>query len=176
MAVDVWDFAGRHPHHAYHPIFFSSHAVYILVHNLSEPLQALAQPCLKRRTLDMNWENPNETNMDNLLSWLVTVHGLVQVKKETGIAAQRLPCLLPQVFIVGTHADKPVEDIAVIKSQIQARISGTEYEKLVVPPLLSIDNTCAKMWNRMEGFLSQGPRKRKHQTGIKLPNAWPFNI
>ena len=45
------------------------------------------------------------------------------------------------MFIVGTHADKPVEDIAVIKKQIQERISGMEYERHVVRPLFCIDNT-----------------------------------
>ena len=45
------------------------------------------------------------------------------------------------MFIVGTHADKPVEDIEVIKKQIQERISGMEYEKHVVRPLFCIDNT-----------------------------------
>ena len=170
VAVDLWDFAGEHLYYASHPMFLSSRAVYILVHNLSKPLQAPAQPCVKQGTSDTYLANPNnETNLDNLLSWLVTVHGIAQVKNETDIGAQSLPYLRPPVFIVGTHAEQPVEDIAVMESQIKARISGAEYEKHVIQPLFSIDNTCSNVWNRMKRCLSQGLKKQNHQTGIKLP-------
>jgi len=169
VTMDVWDFAGQHLYYASHPMFLSSRAVYILVHDLSKPLQAPAQPCVRQGTSEIYLANPNnETNLDNLLSWLVTVHGIAQVKKETDIDAQNLPYLHPPVFIVGTHADKPAEDIAEMKSQIQARILGAEYGKHVVPPLFSIDNRCSNIWNKMKRFVSQGLKKRNHQTGIKL--------
>ena len=143
VSLDIWDFAGQHLYYASHPLFLSPQALYILVHNLSKPLHALAQPCVRQGTCDIYLENPNnETNLENLLSWLATIHSVSQVKEETDDEAQgKLPYLLPPVFIVGTHADKPFEDIAVMKSQIQKRISGKEYQKHVVRPFFSIDNT-----------------------------------
>ena len=44
VTVDLWDFAGQHLYYASHPVFLSSLAVYILVHNLSKALDAPAQP------------------------------------------------------------------------------------------------------------------------------------
>ena len=141
--MDIWDFAGQHLYYASHPIFLSQRALYILVHNLSKPLDAAAEPCMRQGSNDVKLENPNnETNMENLLSWLATVHGVALATDDPDDDAQhKLPYLRPPVFIVGTHADKPVEDIEVIKKQIQERISGMEYEKHVVRPLFCIDNT-----------------------------------
>ena len=164
VTMDVWDFAGQHLYYASHPLFLSSRAIYILVHNLSKPLYAPAEPCVRQGTLDKKLENPNnETNLENLLSWLATIHSVTQEKEETDHGAQRrLPYLRPPVLIVGTHADKPAEDIAVMKSLIQERISDKEYGKHVVQPLFSIDNTSPLI----------GPKRGTLQTGIKRTNAW----
>ena len=160
LSLDLWDFAGQHLYYAAHPIFLSSRALYILVHNLSKPLNALAEPCVRQGTHDKKLENPNnETNLENLLSWLATVHSVAQVNDETDDVAQsKLPYLRPPVFIVGTHADKPAEDIAVMKSQIQDGISGKEYEKHVVRPLICIDNTKSKStW--IKKFFQRSPQR-----------------
>jgi len=161
VSMDVWDFAGQHLYYASHPLFLSSRAIYVLVHNLSKSLCAPAQPCVRQGTCDIYLENPNkETNLENLLSWLVTIHSVTQVKVETDYGAQkRLPYLRPPVLIVGTHADKPAEDMAMMKAQIQKRISDKEYGKHVVRPLFSIDNTSSLM----------GPERGTLQTGIGVP-------
>ena len=169
--MDVWDFAGQQLYYASHPLFLSSRALYILVHNLGKPLLAQAQPCVRQGTHNIPLENPNsETNLENLLSWLTTIHSITQVKEEPGsvIGAQsRLTYLRPPVLIVGTHADKQSpRDIAETKSEIRKRISGKEYGKHVVPPLFSIDNTSSLMWNRIKRVFRQGPKEQKHQTGI----------
>ena len=143
VTLDLWDFAGQHLYYASHPVFLSSRAVYILVHNLSKPLNTPAKPCVRQGTHDVLLENPNnETNLENLLSWLVTVNRL----KTTGEgmvdnSEGTLPYLRPPVFIVGTHADKPFEDTKSMTSQIQQAMSGKEYEKHVIRPFFSIDNT-----------------------------------
>ena len=170
VSMDVWDFAGQHLYYATHPVFLSSRAIYILVHNLSKSLNAPAQPCVRQGTHDIHLDNSNdETNVENLLSWLATIHSILRVKKETCIDAQRkLSYLRPPVFIVGTHADKPFEDIAVMKSQIQKRISGNEYEKHVVRPLFSIDNTRSLHTTWIKKFFRQGTKGRTHQGGSKF--------
>ena len=169
-SLDVWDFAGQHLYYASHPLFLSSRALYILVHNLSKPLHAPAKHCVRQGSRNIPLENPiKETNLENLLSWLTTIHSITQVKEEPDIVAQsRLPYLRPPVLIVGTHADKPFEDITVMKSQIQKIISGREYGKHVVPPLFSIDNTSSLPQSLRERFFRQlrGPKETKHQTGI----------
>ena len=169
-SMDVWDFAGQHLYYASHPLFLSSRALYILVHNLSKPLHAPAKPCVRQGTQNIPLENPNnETNLENLLSWLTTIHSITQVKGEPDIGAQsRLPYLQPAVLIVGTHADKQSpQDIAEVKSEIEKRISGKEYGKHVVPPLFSIDNTSSLIRNRIKRGFRLGPKEQKHQTGIK---------
>ena len=164
--IDIWDFAGQHLYYASHPIFLSQRALYILVHNLSKPLDAAAEPCMRQGSNDVKLENPNnETNMENLLSWLATVHSVALATDDTNDDAQhKLPYLRPPVFIVGTHADKPIEDIAVIKKQIQERISGMEYEKHVVRPLFCIDNT--ERPNLIKEFIQKFQKQiGKHKTG-----------
>ena len=173
--MDIWDFAGQHLYYASHPIFLSQRALYILVHNLSKPLDAAAEPCMRQGSNVVKLENPNnDTNMENLLSWLATVHGVALATDYPDDDAQhKLPYLCPPVFIVGTHADKPVEDIAVIKNQIQERISGMEYEKHVVRPLFCIDNTerpnlidNSQGQNLIKKFIQKIRKQReKHKTG-----------
>ena len=175
VTVDIWDFAGQHLYYASHPVFLSQRALYILVHNLSKPLDVKAEPCMRQGSTDVKLENPNnETNMENLLSWLATVHGVALATDDPDDDAQRrLPYLRPPVFIVGTHADKPVEDIAVIKKQIQERISGMEYEKHVVRPLFCIDNTQrpnlienTQEQNLLKKFIQNIQKQiKKHKTG-----------
>ena len=171
VSMDVWDFAGQQLYYASHPLFLSSRALYILVHDLNKPLHALAQPCVRQGTWDIPLKNPkNETNLENLLSWLATIHSITQAKEENDYCAQSsVNYLRPPVLIVGTHADKQSpEDIAKIKSEVQKRISGKEYGKHVVPPLFSIDNASSLIWNRMKRVFRQGLKERKHQTGIKV--------
>ena len=154
ITADVWDFAGQHLYYAAHPVFLSSRAVYIVVHNLSKPLNARAQPCVRQGTHEVTLENPNnETNLDNLLSWLVTVHNMRQTGEEMVETPNVLPHLRPPVFIVGTHADKPYEDTKDVTSKILREISSKEYGKHVIRPFFYIDNTqrdksfARKFWN-----------------------------
>ena len=150
VTVDLWDFAGQHLYYASHPVFLSLRAVYVLVHNLSKPLYAPAQPCVRQGTHDKYLENPNnETNLENLLSWLVTIHSIRPTAEQMiGNSGGMLPYLRPPVFIVGTHADKPFENIKATTSKIQQGISGKEYGKHVIRPFFSIDNTLGEKSSR----------------------------
>ena len=143
VTVDLWDFAGQHLYYASHPVFLSSRVVYVLVYNLSKALEAPAQPCVRQGTCDKFLENPNnETNLENLLSWLVTIHSVGTTGNEmVGNSDGMAHYLRPPVFIVGTHADKPFEDIKTMTSKIKEAISGTEYEEHVIRSYFSIDNT-----------------------------------
>ena len=178
ITVDIWDFNGQHLYNASHHIFLSQRALYILVHNLSKPLDAKAKSFRRQGRYEVELENTNnETNMENLLSWLAAVKRIASLTDDTDDDAQhKLPYLRPSVFIVGTHADKPVEDIAVIKKQIEERISGTEYEAHVIVPLFCIDNT--QRPNLMKKLIQKiSKRIGKRKTGkifdvILYPSQW----
>ena len=142
ITADVWDFAGQHVYYAAHPVFLSSRAVYIVVHNLNKPLNARAQPCVRQGTQDVPLENPNnETNLENLLSWLVTIHNMRPTEEEMVKTPNVLPFLRPPAFIVGTHADKPYEDTKNVTSKIIREISSKDYGQHVIRPFFYIDNT-----------------------------------
>ena len=149
LSVELWDFAGQHLYYASHPVFLTSRALYILVCNLSKSLHDKAKPCVRQGSRNVELENPNgETNLENLLSWLSTVHSVAQMRRETCDDLEKeVPHLRPPVIIVGTHADKPFEDIETMKTEIQNAIAGKDYEGHVVRPIFSIDNT-AKLTQR----------------------------
>ena len=149
VSIELWDFAGQHLYYASHPVFLSSRALYILVCNLSKSLHDTAKPCVRQGSRDVDLENPNgETNLENLLSWLSTVHSVAQMRRKTCDDVEKeVSHLRPPVIIVGTHADKPFEDIATMKKEIQNAIAGKDYEGHVVRPIFSIDNT-AKLTQR----------------------------
>ena len=118
MTLDLWDFAGQHLYYASYPVFLSPRAVYMLVYDLSKGLKDIAEPCYKQGTLKRHLSNQNkETNLENLLSWLVSVRTMCSPSK-----VEDLPYCRPPVFIVGTHADEPHEDIKEMELQIQQEI------------------------------------------------------
>ena len=164
-SIDLWDFAGQQLYYASHPVFLTSRAIYILVCNLSKSLHDTAQPCLRQGNHNFSLDNPNgETNLENLLSWLSTVHSLTQIRREVCDDAEgKLPHLRPPVIIVGTHADKPFEDIAIMKTKIQKAIAGKDYEGHVVRPIFSIDNTAKLIHRRLEKVF----RNDKNINGIQ---------
>ena len=151
-SIELWDFAGQQLYYASHPVFLTSRAIYILVCNLSKSLHDTAQPCVRQGNHNFSLENPNgETNLENLLSWLCTVHNITQMRGEVCDDAEgKLPHLRPPVIIVGTHADKPFEDIATMKTKIQKAIAGKDYEGHVVRPIFGIDNTANLFYSKIK--------------------------
>ena len=150
VILSVWDFAGQSLYYASHSVFLSHRAVYVLVHNLSKDLSAQAKPYAKHETRKIELENPtNQTNLDNLLSWLVSVHCIRPTRDNTSEVWEEkqekekkcLPYLRPPVFVVGTHADKPFKDISDTLQDIQDSISGKRYDEHVIRPLYAVDNT-----------------------------------
>ena len=152
FVVNLWDFAGQHVYYASHPVFLSPRAVYILVHNLSKSLSAKAEPWVRQGATSRRLHNPNdETNLDNLLAWLVSVHSIRGADvgddvKDAGNQAKEKPGYLhPPVLIVGTHADQqPVEKLKKIEKCIEKGISKKRYQQQVQRPFFYVDNTKSK--------------------------------
>ena len=143
VVVTVWDFAGQHVYYASHSVFLSLRAVYVLVHNLSKDLSAQAEPCARKGSVDIALDNPiDQTNLDNLLSWLVSIHCIRPTRGEADDQKGNPFYLRPPVFIVGTHADEPFEDITRKTNQcISKSMKGKTYEQHVVRPFFAVDNT-----------------------------------
>ena len=143
VVITLWDFAGQRLYYASHSVFLSGRAVYILVHNLNKNLLATAEPCARQGTNEIPLDNPNnETNLDNLLSWLVSVHN-IRSNANTNVAHQgtKQSYLRPPVIIVGTNLDQPFEDVKTTEKHIENSISGKEYAKHVLMPYFAVDNT-----------------------------------
>ena len=140
VEIDLWDLAGQHLYYASHPVFLSRRALYLLVYNLSKRLDDIAEPYVRQGIHDVRLVNPHrETNLENLLSWLASVNAISPTKQEK--ADKDVPYVRPPVLIVGTHADKPFQDIEEMNKQIQEELSGKDYGRHVVAKFFSIDNT-----------------------------------
>lgn len=137
--LDMWDFAGQHLYYASHPVFLSPRAVYILVCNLSKQLNAVAEPCVKQGITRKLQNTNGETNLENLLSWLVSVRRLRPETKDDG----KLLSVRPKVIIVGTYADsRAVEDRDEMLTCIEESLTeNDDLQKHVIKKLFSIDNT-----------------------------------
>lgn len=152
FVINLWDFAGQHVYYASHPVFLSPRAVYLLVYNLSKSLSAKAEPWVRQGATDRRLDNPNdETNLDNLLAWLVSVYCIRgtdvgdDVKDADHQAKEKPGYLRPPVLIVGTHADQPFEeDLEKMKKSIERGISGKKYQQQVQRPFFYVDNTKSK--------------------------------
>lgn len=140
--LDLWDFAGQHLYYASYPVFLSRRAIYILVYNLSKSLTMEAQPSVRQNNRETPLRNPSsETNMDNLLSWLISVSTMCSGKQKTNANEDGKPIYVrPPVLIVGTHADRPCDNIEDIESQIQRAIVEKSFCGHVIRPFFSISN------------------------------------
>ena len=124
--VDLWDFAGQDEYSSWIPLFLSKRAIYLVVFDLSKGLE----------NFNTFLQNANaETNMEQLLKWLGTV-SCMGSPEQKGWSYLR-----PLVFLVGTHADWPYEDIRNVQVKIWKEISQTNFAHQVNFPPFSIDNT-----------------------------------
>ena len=78
--------------------------------------------------------------MEHLLSWLVSISNMHLLQPEVN-EGKNVPYARPPVFIVGTHADKPHQDVNDIELQIQGEIVGKDFDCHVIRPFFSVDNT-----------------------------------
>ena len=142
VSLTLWDFAGQHLYYASHSVFLSGRAVYILVYNLNKNLLATAEPCVRQGMNDLLLDNPNnETNLDNLLSWLVSVHSIgSDTKKKVAYEGTKQSYLPPPVIIVGTNSDQPFEEIKTAEKHIKNSIIDKEYAEHVVAPFFAVNN------------------------------------
>ena len=140
--LTLWDFAGQHLCYASHSVFLSGRAVYILVYNLNKNLLATAEPFVRQGVNNIRLDNANnETNLDNLLSWLALVHNILSAAKENVVHQGKKPSYLqPPVIIVGTNLDQPFEEVNTMEERIKKSIVNKKYMKHVTAPFFAVDN------------------------------------
>ena len=143
VILTLWDFAGQRLYYASHSVFLSGRAVYILVYNLNKDLLATAEPCARQGMNEILLENPNdETNLDNLLSWLVSVHSIrSDTNENVAHHGKKVSYLRPPVIIVGTNSDQPFGDVETTEKHIKKSILNKEYEGHVIAPFFAVNNT-----------------------------------
>ena len=142
VILTLWDFAGQHLYYASHSVFLSGRAVYILVYNLNKNLLAKAEPCVRQGMNERLLDNPNnETNLDNLLSWLVSVHSIrSDTNEKVAYEGTKQSYLRPPVIIVGTNSDQPFEEIKTAEKHIKNSIMDKEYAEHVEAPFFAVNN------------------------------------
>ena len=142
VILTLWDFAGQELYYASHSVFLSGRAVYILVYNLNKNLLATAEPSVRQGVNDILLDNlNNETNLDNLLSWLVSVHSIrSDTNENVAHQGKKVSFLRPPVIIVGTNSDQPFEEIKTTENHIKISIVDKEYEKHVIAPFFAVNN------------------------------------
>ncbi|XP_015773611.1 PREDICTED: uncharacterized protein LOC107351820 isoform X2 [Acropora digitifera] len=143
LILSLWDFAGQHLYYASHSVFLSGRAVYILVYNLNKNLLATAEPCVRQGVNNIRLDNANnETNLDNLLSWLVSVHNIRSAaNKNVAHQQTKLSYQRPPVIIVGTNLDQPFEELETTEKRIKDSIIDKEYVKHVITTFFAVDNS-----------------------------------
>ena len=142
VILTLWDFAGQHLYYASHSVFLSGRALYVLVYNLNKNLLATAEPCVKQGIHDILLDNPNnETNLDNLLSWLVSVHNIRSDGNKSHENKEiKKSYLRPPVIIVGTNSDQPYQEVKTTERYIKKSISDKAYVEHVITPFFAVDN------------------------------------
>lgn len=174
VQVSVWDFAGQQLYYASHPVFFSPRAVYLLVLNLNKDLKADVEPCERQGVYDTNLDtHEKQTNIESILSWLVSVHSARPENNGKSKDGKELPYLRPPVIIVGTHADCPSEEPKKMEKMIQKSITGKSYDDHVVKAFIAVDNKSEdkkgvqKVRNQMQKLFEKEP-----YIGEYVPVRW----
>ena len=104
----LWDFGGQEVYYTTHPLFFTSRAIYLLVNDLSRPLNRKAESVMKQGMFTKSQDSFRlETNADYLDFWMSSIASLtIQDKSNSKKTKSDMLPELPPVFLVCTHADE----------------------------------------------------------------------
>ena len=174
----IWDFGGQSVYYDTHPIFLTKKAIYILTCDLShDPNQKANAPTKKGMSGKKEDTCCSKTNLDYLNFWMSSVYSLVcpnTIRQET-----LAPEMLPPVFLVCTHADKPYRtdvnpgDLA---SGIYGSLKDKVYGKLL-KGLFVVDNTKSGSGDECQGVIKLRGKvlsfaKKLPQMNEAIPLKW----
>ena len=141
----LWDFAGQQVYYATHPLFLTSRAMYLLVHDLSQNPSETAKPVVKQGVY-RNFEDSfgMKTNLDYLDFWMSSIASLA-CQNESGPIdsnSEVLPEKFPSVVLVCTHADRPYngDDPNTLARELFGSLQTKPYNKHL-HDVFVVDNT-----------------------------------
>ena len=150
----IWDFGGQSVYYDTHPIFLTKKAIYILTCDLShDPNQKANAPTKKGMSGKKEDTYCSKTNLDCLNFWMSSVYSLVcpnTIRQET-----LSPEMLPPVFLVCTHADKPYRTDKItgdLANEIYGSLKEKVYGKLL-KGLFVVDNTKSGSGDECRGVI-----------------------
>ena len=148
----LWDFAGESVYYETHQLFLSSRAVYLLVYDLSRDPDEIAQPVEKQGIFKKIKEKScAKTNLDYLDYWMTSVSSQSsQVKDHDFYSASAytvLPMVLPPVFLVCTHSDKPFggKNPSELAINLYGSLETKPYSTQLYDGVFVVDNTKSGM-------------------------------
>ena len=174
----IWDFGGQSVYYDTHPIFLTKKAIYILTCNLGDDLYLNANAPTRKSMFGIKEDTCcSKTNLERLNFWMSSVYSLVSpntYRQET-LSAE----MLPPVFLVCTHADKPYrtdvnpEDLA---SEIYGYLKDKVYGKLL-KGLFVVDNTKSGSGDECPGVIKLREKvlsfaKKLPQVNEVIPLKW----
>ena len=174
----IWDFGGQSVYYDTHPIFLTKKAIYILTCDLShDPSQKANAPTRKSMSGKKEDTCCSKTNLDCLNFWMSSVYSLVS--PNTDRQETLSPEMLPPVFLVCTHADKPYRtdvnpgDLA---SGIYGSLKDKVYGKLL-KGLFVVDNTKSGSGDECRGVIKLRGKvlsfaKKLPQMNEAIPLKW----
>ena len=174
----IWDFGGQSVYYDTHPIFLTKKAIYILTCDLShDPSQNANAPTWKSMSGKKEDTCCSRTNLDCLNFWMSSVYSLVS--PNTDRQETLSPEMLPPVFLVCTHADKPYRtdvnpgDLA---SGIYGSLKDKVYGKLL-KGLFVVDNTKSGSGDECQGVIKLRGKvlsfaKKLPQMNEAIPLKW----
>ena len=174
----IWDFGGQSVYYDTHPIFLTKKAIYILTCDLShDPSQNANARTWKSMSGKKEETCCSRTNLDCLNFWMSSVYSLVS--PNTDRQETLSPEMLPPVFLVCTHADKPYRtdvnpgDLA---SGIYGSLKDKVYGKLL-KGLFVVDNTKSGSGDECQGVIKLRGKvlsfaKKLPQMNEAIPLKW----
>ncbi|XP_067047077.1 uncharacterized protein [Acropora muricata] len=147
-----WDFAGESVYYETHQLFLTSRAVYLLVYDLSQNPEEIAEPVQRRGV----FEKSKETfcmNRDYLDYWMTSVssqsnwiedHDLPSASTSTVVPKKLIP---PPVLLVCTHSDKPFggENPSDLAIKLYGSLATKPYSTQLYDKVFVVDNTKSGM-------------------------------
>ena len=174
----IWDFGGQSVYYDTHPIFLTHKAIYILTCNLSrDSSQKDNAPTKKSMSGKIEDTCCSKTNLDYLNFWMSSVFSLIS--SSTNHQETLLPEMLPPVFLVCTHADKPYRtdvDPRGLASEIYGSLKDKVYGKLL-KGLFVVDNTKSGSGDECPGVIKLREKvlsfaKKLPQVNEAIPLKW----
>ena len=149
-----WDFAGESVYYETHQLFLTSRAVYLLVYDLSQDPEEIAQPVKKQGVFEKSKETfCPKTNRDYLDYWMTSVssqssrvegHDFSSASTSTVVPKKLTP---PPVFLVCTHSDKPFggKNPSELAIKLYGSLVTKPYSTQLYDKVFVVDNTKSGM-------------------------------